>query len=208
MVEWMPEAIFEAKLNFELSFCNQKGFELIGYSADDLKKGLNTVDLFAPEDRDRIRANAAKRLKGEVPDAAEYQILKKNSDTFPATFKIGVTRKEGEPVGFKVVVFDITEFKQVRERLVTEIEQHKQVEKERKKLIKELKEALANIKTLSGLLPICSHCKKIRDDKGYWNKIEGYIQKHSTAQFSHGICPECSDELYGNEDWYIEMKKH
>ena len=79
----------------------------------------------------------------------------------------------------------------MRERLVTEIEQHKQVEKERKKSIKELKEALANIKTLSGLLPICSHCKKIRDDKGYWNKIEGYIQKHSTAQFSHGICPEC-----------------
>ena len=134
--------------------------------------------------------------------------MRKDGSTFSATFKIGVTREEGEPVGFKVVVFDITEFKQVRERLVTEIEQHKQVEKERKKLIKELKEALANIKTLSGLLPICSHCKKIRDDKGYWNKIEGYIQKHSTAQFSHGICPECSDELYGNEDWYIEMKKH
>ena len=60
---------------------------------------------------------------------------------------------------------------------------------------------------MRGLLPICSHCKKIRDDKGYWNQIEGYIQTHSEAKFSHGMCPECSDELYGKEDWYIEMKK-
>jgi signal transduction histidine kinase len=67
--------------------------------------------------------------------------------------------------------------------------------------------ALAEIKQLKGLLPICAQCKKIRDDKGYWNQIEGYIQKHSDAKFSHGICPECSDELYGKEDWYIEMKK-
>ena len=54
MVEWMPEAILEAKLDFELSFCNQKGFELTGYSNDDLKKRLNTIDLFVPEDRDRV----------------------------------------------------------------------------------------------------------------------------------------------------------
>lgn len=67
--------------------------------------------------------------------------------------------------------------------------------------------ALAEIKQLKGLLPICSYCKKIRDDKGYWNQIEGYIQEHSDAKFSHGICTECSDKLYGNEDWYIEMKK-
>jgi len=73
-------------------------------------------------------------------------------------------------------------------------------------LVIELKKALAKVKTLSGLLPICSHCKKIRDDKGYWNQIEAYIQKHSEAEFSHGMCPECSDELYGKEDWYIEMK--
>jgi hypothetical protein len=71
----------------------------------------------------------------------------------------------------------------------------------------ELETALNNIKTLSGLLPICAHCKKIRDDKGYWNQIEGYIQKHSKAEFSHGMCPNCSDDLYGKEDWYIEMKE-
>ena len=55
---------------------------------------------------------------------------------------------------------------------------------------------LLKIKTLSGLVPICASCKKIRDDKGYWNQIESYIEKHSTAEFSHGICPECARKLY------------
>ncbi len=67
--------------------------------------------------------------------------------------------------------------------------------------------ALNEIKTLRGILPICARCKKIRDDKGYWNNLESYIQKHSEASFSHGMCHECSDELYGDEDWYIKMKK-
>jgi len=60
----------------------------------------------------------------------------------------------------------------------------------------ELQEALAKIKTLSGLLPICASCKKIRDDKGYWNRIETYISDHSEAEFSHSICPECTKKLY------------
>ena len=59
-----------------------------------------------------------------------------------------------------------------------------------------LQKALAKVKTLSGLLPICSNCKKIRDDKGYWNQIEAYIRDHSEADFSHGICPECAKKLY------------
>lgn len=85
-----------------------------------------------------------------------------------------------------------------------------QLRKRNKKLEKktiQLEKALDEIKTLKGIIPICSSCKKIRDDKGYWNILESYIQKYSDASFSHGICPECSDELYGNEDWYIEMKK-
>ena len=80
-------------------------------------------------------------------------------------------------------------------------------EKEREKLIGELRSALSEVKKLSGLIPICSHCKKIRDDEGYWKQIDVYIQKHSEASFSHGICPECSDTLYGDQDWYLEMKK-
>jgi hypothetical protein len=67
---------------------------------------------------------------------------------------------------------------------------------EREQLIEELQAALAEIKTLRGLIPICSSCKKIRDDKGYWSRIEEYIQNHTDAQFSHGICPDCAKILY------------
>lgn len=68
--------------------------------------------------------------------------------------------------------------------------------KEREDLIQELQVALNEIKTLRGFLPICASCKNIRDDKGYWSKIEDYISQHTDAQFSHGICPDCAEELY------------
>jgi CheY-like chemotaxis protein len=69
-------------------------------------------------------------------------------------------------------------------------------ERDRDSLIGELQEALASIKTLRGLLPICCHCKKIRDDKGYWSQLERYIHEHSDAEFSHSICPECLGKFY------------
>jgi CheY-like chemotaxis protein len=68
--------------------------------------------------------------------------------------------------------------------------------KEKEKLVNELQSALATVKTLSGLLPICSSCKKIRDDTGYWNQIESYIRARSEAEFTHSICPNCSKTLY------------
>jgi hypothetical protein len=63
-------------------------------------------------------------------------------------------------------------------------------------LLKEIEQALAEIKTLRGILPICAHCKKIRDDTGYWSQVEGYVKKHSHAEFTHGICPDCAEEHY------------
>ncbi len=75
-------------------------------------------------------------------------------------------------------------------------------ERKNTELIHELQQALSNVKQLSGLLPICSHCKKIRDDQGYWNQIESYIQKHSMAQFSHSICRECAQKHYPDFDIY------
>ena len=69
----------------------------------------------------------------------------------------------------------------------------------------ELQDTLKNVKLLKGLLPICSSCKNIRDDEGYLNKIETYFQKHSDTTFSHGMCPECMDKLYGDEEWYQKV---
>lgn len=80
--------------------------------------------------------------------------------------------------------------------VVSDVTERKQVEAERERLIHDLQAALTQIKTLSGLLPICSHCKKVRDDEGYWQQIEEYIGHHSDAEFSHSICPECMEKYY------------
>ena len=77
-----------------------------------------------------------------------------------------------------------------------DITERKRAEEEREKLITELRDAMSNIKTLRGMLPICSSCKKIRDDTGYWSQIESYIKDHSEAVFSHGMCPDCMKKLY------------
>jgi hypothetical protein len=71
-----------------------------------------------------------------------------------------------------------------------------QLQGREERLKRKIAEALANVKVLSGLLPVCASCKKIRDDKGYWSQIETYIRDHSEADFSHGICPECVRRLY------------
>jgi hypothetical protein len=88
------------------------------------------------------------------------------------------------------------ELTEINERLTREIAERKRAEDEKEDLIRELKETLSKVKTLSGLLPICSSCKKIRDDKGYWNQLEAYIRDRSEAEFTHSICPECKKRLY------------
>ncbi len=75
-------------------------------------------------------------------------------------------------------------------------------QQEQQRSMEELQAALLKVKLLSGFLPICASCKQIRDDKGYWQQIEGYIRDHSEAEFSHGICPDCAKKLY--PDYYRE----
>jgi PAS domain S-box-containing protein len=80
---------------------------------------------------------------------------------------------------------------------IRDITLRKRIEEERRKLTHELQDALTKIKRLRGLLPICASCKKIRDDKGYWNELEAYISEHSEAEITHGFCPDCLKNLYG-----------
>lgn len=107
--------------------------------------------------------------------------------------KIPLIDEKGEVYGICGIAFDITE--------------EKKLKTEREKLIKELQLALENVRTLTGLVPICAQCKKIRDDKGYWRQIEEYIESHTEALFSHGICHDCAEDLYGDQEWYKKMKR-
>jgi len=178
--------------------------------ANDLKESLAklgyTVTSIVSSGED-----AAKKAAEEMPDLILMDIvLSGRMDGIEAAEKIRSGRdipviyltaysdekklaraKVTEPFGYLI--------KPVNDReLHTTIEMalyRNRMEHERKKLLEHIEEASNKIRTLQGLLPICSHCKKIRDDEGYWKEIESYISEHSDLQFSHGICPECSKKF-------------
>ena len=79
---------------------------------------------------------------------------------------------------------------------LVDVTERRRAEAEQRRLVSELEASLADVKRLSGLLPICASCKRIRDDGGYWQQVESYISGHSEAEFSHGLCPECANRLY------------
>jgi PAS domain S-box-containing protein len=115
----------------------------------------------------------------------EAQYLKKSGE--PLWGSLTVERIEDPSTGQMLFVLGMLEDITARRHAV----------EERERIIVELKEALASVKTLRGLIPICASCKKIRDDKGYWSQVEVYVRDHSEAEFSHGICPDCMKKLYG-----------
>ena len=113
------------------------------------------------------------------------------------------SKKNGMEIEHRPVLAILKQVAEIKKELTAaqqEIERRKQLERERETLIKELQQALSEIKTLRGFLPICANCKKVRDDEGYWQQIEEYIQARSDARFSHSICPECTKKLYPELD--------
>ncbi len=109
-------------------------------------------------------------------------------------------RQTGASIESRPLLAILLEVSEIREELTQaqqEIERRKQVEREKEELIGALRTALSEVKTLRGFLPVCAHCLKVRDDAGYWRQIEAYIQEHSEAVFSHGVCPECLEKHYG-----------
>jgi response regulator RpfG family c-di-GMP phosphodiesterase len=89
-----------------------------------------------------------------------------------------------------------TELHHLNQELADEIARREHLQTEHEQLIQTLQETLAEVKTLSGLLPICSACRKVRDDQGYWSQLESYLSKHMDVEFSHGLCVECAKRLY------------
>ncbi|HEY8239855.1 MAG TPA: PAS domain S-box protein, partial [Kiritimatiellia bacterium] len=136
----------------------------------------------------------------ERMDRASWEALKNNRTGYANEFRC---RVRGGEVRWLYEEVKIEQIKSNVWHLVgicTDITARKRAEAEREKLIGELKQALAEVKTLSGLLPICASCKRVRDDGGYWNQIESYIRTRSEVQFSHGLCPDCVTKLYPDLD--------
>lgn len=155
-----------------------------GYTSEEYETNPYLwYDMIYGEDRKAVLEQAAKVLAGEDVAALEHRIVHKDGSVrWVLNTPVPRHNQRGELVAY--------------DGLVRDISRRKNVEMEKERLIAELQLALSKVKALSGLLPICASCKKIRDDKGYWQQIEAYIQDHSEAEFSHGICPECGKRLY------------
>jgi PAS domain S-box-containing protein len=154
---------------------NDSFLRLTGYHREELI-GRTSVELGiwkSPQDRSRLVVPLEER--GAVHDQ-EFEFHTKSGQSV-----VGLVSSEVIDLGgarcMLTMIHDITE--------------RKRAEDEREELVRALQDMLAKVKTLSGLLPICAWCKRIRDDQGYWSQVESYIAKHSEAAFSHGICPEC-----------------
>ncbi|MBI9085552.1 MAG: PAS domain S-box protein [Desulfobacterales bacterium] len=178
--------------DFEGNFidANDAALEGLGYT----KKDIKSIDFISLLDKDQL-PRAIESLEdmiktGSQKSIEEYRLKRKDGEHIDIESKTAIIYADGKPYAIQGIARDITE--------------RKKLDEERSKLIYELRQALEKVKQLGGLLPICSHCKKIRDDKGYWNQIEAYIQDHSDAEFSHGICQECAKKYYPEMDLYDE----
>jgi PAS domain S-box-containing protein len=157
--------------------------EILGYTEEELL-ARTFHEITYPDDREAVLAQARGLLAGEFRSfQIEKRYLHKQGRVVWVLASGSLVR---DPLGQPL--YSIAQLQDITER--------KRLEQEREDLVTSLTEALRNVKTLSGLLPICASCKKIRDDQGYWNQIEVYVRQHSQADFSHGICPDCLVKLY------------
>ena len=203
------EGIFTMDAHGEILAINKAATSIIGYESEELI-GLNVL-LITPESvrsqhREQLRELAENRDRDLLKAGMEVCALSKSRETVPIW--LSITEIElaegriyvGAMTDLRVLKQTENELRRHRDNLEELVEERtadlKKAKERSDNLVIELEKALEEVKTLQGFLPICSHCKKIRDDQGYWNQVEEYISSHSGAQFSHGICPDCLRELY------------
>jgi PAS domain S-box-containing protein len=181
LAEQSPNMIFIHK-GGRVVYVNEKCETVMGYAKEEYySPGFNFFTTIAPDTREVVQASLSRHTQGKEVEPYEYSLVTKEGERIEAIITARTIDYEG---GTAIL------------GIVTDITARVHAEREKERLIVELERALAQVKTLSGLLPICANCKKIRDDHGYWHQVEVYVRDHSQARFSHGLCPECARELY------------
>lgn len=183
IVESSEDAIIGKALDGTILSWNAGAEAIYGYKAEEIK-GQSVSILFPPNHPEEQPAQLYEKIRagGRIERLETVRVRKNGSPVYISLSLSPIRDAEGKVIGVSAIERDITT--------------RKREEEVRLKLIQELTDALNNIKTLTGLLPICASCKKIRDDRGYWQMVELYISEHTGAEFTHGICPECLTRLY------------
>jgi PAS domain S-box-containing protein len=182
IVDSTGEAIFSYNLDGIITTWNSGATLLFGYSAAEMM-GQPVMRLIPDHLKAAARQILADLRQGVGTKCLETVRVRKGGTKIDVHVTISpIKGPNGKIVGGSSIAYNITE--------------RKRAEDERTRMIQELNETLSKVRTLSGLLPICAACKKIRDDKGYWQKLETFVHEHSNAEFSHSICPDCMHELY------------
>lgn len=221
--EAVPASIYVVDRNGIIIEINPYHVEQLGQGKTTKEDYLNEDVLMRPTFVQAGLINKIKRvLSGDEIDEKEvYLPITSGGHDVYVNIRGVPLHHDGEIIGAIFISEDVTQLKkdqeeliQYRERLEEIIEartqelrrayqelkqenaERQRAEAEKEAIIVKLQAALAQVKQLGGLLPICASCKKIRDDEGYWHQVEVYIRDHSDAEFSHGICPECMAELY------------
>jgi PAS domain S-box-containing protein len=163
---------------------NNGAEKIFGYTEKEIL-GKEMLTIIPPEFRDGHREGIRRMRTGGggnvIGTTAELKGLHKDGRIFPIELSLADWETASGRY-YSGIIRDVTK--------------RKQIEAEREQLITELQNAIEQIKTLKGIVPICASCKKIRDDKGYWEQVDAYVTKHTDAKFSHSICPDCTQKLY------------
>jgi PAS domain S-box-containing protein len=182
IVDSTSEAIIGHDVAGSIATWNGGAAQLFGYTAEEAL-GQSVSMIFPPEGESHVMHILGALGRGEECPAIETKGRRKDGHMVDVALTISpIKDADGKVIGISSLAYNITE--------------RKQLEDERKKMIQQLNETLSRVKTLSGLLPICASCKKVRDDHGYWQKLEIFVHEHSEAEFSHSICPDCMETLY------------
>jgi PAS domain S-box-containing protein len=169
--------------------CNRTFVEVLGFKKEEVI-GRPVFDIYTSDSAEHAKSSIFPLfLETGLVDGEELQVLKKDGSTIDVSLNVSAIRDaNGNIVQSRSILRDISKQKQMKE--------------EREKLIEHLQEALKEIKTLRGILPVCSFCKRVRDDQGFWEQVDVYLQRHSLADISHSICPKCAKEHYPDIDIY------